>query len=218
MSIFLLSAVPLTYFLFVSVEFKESADSVMLRRSYLYGLLVFAASLPVIVFINRYINPGYMPVPLFLYHWATEFLFFTAASAGGYYLLRLKGYVSFDRRRDFVYLVSFFYGYFSPAGFYMLIKKFYWLDTYLLFMYPVLLAVIGFWISFTVMEAGRAEGYRRTVILLSLVPSTAAAAAVPALYYLNYHSYALMLTVFLPLLCSSVYSILRNDYRRGMGF
>ncbi len=218
MSIFLLSAVPLSYFLFVSVEFKDDADPDMLRRSYFYGLLVFAASLPVIVFVNKYINPGYRPVPLFLYHWFTELILFVIASAGGYYLLRFKGYLSFDKRRDFVYLTSFFYGYLSPAGFYMLIKKFYWLDTYILFLYPVLLAVLGFWLSFTVMEALRADGYRRIIILLSLIPSTAVMGAVPALYYLNYHSYALMLAVFLPLLCSSVYSILRNDYRRKSGF
>ncbi len=187
------------------------------RESFISGIIVFAVSLIFITAVNHYISRGYNPVPLFMYHWFTDLFVLTIGGTLGFLFLYYRGILVFERRKDFPFIYTYFSGYLSLTGLYILIKDFYSFDSYILFLYPVLLIVLGFVVSFLVLEAQRSSGYMKILLFFTLIPGTAAIAAVPALYYLNYHSYAFMLTGFLPLLASSIYSILRNDYRSLFG-
>ena len=212
MRVFLLSAVPLTFFLYISIEYSSIMAAKRFWKSFYLGIVTFIMSLVIITSLSYYIPMGYESLPLFMYHWFMDLFSFALASVTGYLFLYYRGILIFDQRKDFPFLFAFFSGYLSPAGLYILIKNFYCLDTYILFLYPVVLVVLGFVVTFLVIEALRSRGYLRILLFAANVPATAVIAIVPALYYLNYHTYALLLAWFLPLVALSIYSILRNDY------
>lgn len=217
MSIFLLSALPLAFFFYISIEFTGLIAADTFKKAYISGLVVFVVSIVILTTMNSYIQSGYTRLGLFFYHWFFDIFFFLAAGTAGYFILYFRGFLVFDERKEFPFLYTFFSGYLTPVGLYTLIRNFYTLDSYLLFFYPVLIAVSGFWITFIMLEVLRHRGYKRVIILISILPFTFIAAIVPVLYYLNFHSYALMLDLFLLLISSSVYSILRHDYRAVFG-
>lgn len=217
MSIFLLSAVPLVFFLYISIEYSGILATKLFWKSFLLGGITFIVSLILLTVLDYFIHPVYEPVPLFIYHWFMDLFFFSLSGTLGFLLFYYRGILVFERRKDFPLVYAFFSGFLSPAGVYILIKNFYFLDTYLLFLYPLLLVVIGFITTFLVIEAQRSNGYKQIFLFLLIIPATAVIAGVPALYYLNYHTYAVLLACFLPLLSSSIYSILRNEYHTVFG-
>ncbi len=212
MSIFLLSAVPLGFFLYISIEYSGIMATKLFWKSFILGGISFIVSLILLTVLGYPIHPAYEPVPLFVYHWFMDLFFFALSGTLGFLFFYYRGILVFERRKDFPFVYSFFSGFLSPAGVYILIKKFYFLDTYILFLYPLLLVVLGFITTFLVLEVQRSNGYRQILLFIIMIPATAVLAGVPALYYLNYHTYAVLLSCFLPLLSSSIYSILRNDY------
>ncbi len=217
MSIFLVTAVPLVSFLYISLEFRGLSATKTFKNAFISGFILSIFSLLILAVISYYVQERYSRFMVFLCHWIFDVLIFTLFSVGGYFLFTVRRLFSFDKRTDYPFLYAYFAGYLTPVGFYMLIRNFYTLDSYILFLFPLLLIALGFWIPFIILEAQRQRGYLRIVIFLALLPLTMAAALVPGLYYLNYRTYAVLLDLFLLLLCSSVYSILRRDYTQIFG-
>lgn len=217
MSIFLLTAVPLFFFLFMSIDFSGIIATKNFKTAFILGGGISFFSLFVLSVVHYYINIHYSWLPLFFYHWFFDVFFFTLVSVSGFTVLVGKRVIPACDRKDFPFVYAFFSGYFAPVPLYILIQKFYMLDSFILFLYPILLITLGFWISFIVLEAIGHRGYRRVLIFSSLIPLTGAAALVPEFYYLNFQNYGMLIGLFLFLVCFSVYSILRHDYRRVFG-
>ncbi len=212
MSIFLLTAVPLISFFYLSLEFKGLTSTKTFKTTFVSGFALSVLSVLILAIVNYYVQQRYTKLMVFVCHWIFDVLYYTVFSVGGYFILSFRTSRPYRKRKDFPFLYSFFAGYFSPVGLYMLIRNFYTFDSYILFLFPLMLVALGFWLPFIILEAQRQRGYVRVLIFLSILPFTLVIALVPELYYLNYHTYATLLDLFILLLCSSVYSILRDDY------
>jgi len=217
MSMFLLTAVPLFFFLFMSIDFSGIIATKNFRTAFILGCGISFFSLLLLSIIHYYITIRYSWLTLFFYHWFFNVFFFTLVSVTESAVLVGKRLLPAYDRKDFPFVYAFFSGYFTPVSFYILIQKFYMLDFFILFLYPLLLITLGFWISFIVLEAFGHQGYLRVLIFSTLIPLTATAALVPEFYYLNFQNYGMLIGLFLFIICFSVYSILRHDYRRVFG-
>ncbi len=217
MSIFLLTAVPLVFFLFITLEFRGLTATKTFKSAFVSGFVLSALSLLILAVMSYYIQNRYTRLMVFICHWFFDILYYTLFSVGGYFVLSARRFFVFDDRKDFPFLYAYFSGYLTPVGFYTVMRNFYTLDSYILFLFPMILIAVGFWLSFLIIEGQRQRGYLRVIIFLTILPLTLTAALVPWLYYLNYQMYALLLDIFILLVCSSIYSILRHDYTKIFG-
>ncbi len=212
-----MTAVPLVFFLYITLEFRGLTATTNFKNAFVSGFIFSVLSLLILAVMSYYIQNRYTKLMVYICHWFFDVLYYTVFSLGGYFILSTRRFLVFDDRKDFPFIYTYFSGYLTPVGFYIAIRNFYTMDSYILFLFPLILIVMGFWLAFIILEAQRQRGYLRVIIFLTILPMTLAVALVPWLYYLNYQMYAVLLDIFIVLVCSSVYSILRHDYTRIFG-
>ncbi len=129
MSIFLVTAVPLVSFLYLSQEFRGLSATKTFKNAFISGFILSIISLLILAVINYYVQERYSWIMVFLCHWIFDVLLFTMFSVGGYFLFTARRFFFFDKRKDYPFLFAYFSGYFTPVGFYMLMRNFYTLDS-----------------------------------------------------------------------------------------
>ncbi len=194
--------------------FKWDIITVRLKNLFFIGILNFIVAKFFTIFIHFFYKVNFDKLPLFFYLWISEILVFTVFLLITYLLLVRRGLLRFDSYREFPYIFSYVSGFLALSGLTRVVGSQLKVDSYILFIYPIVCIILLLFYSVIFIEAGTRRDYRSYLLYSLLLPLSLVLALIPWLYYINYIFASFGLALILLIVSISVFFFLKKDYVR----
>ena len=135
MFIFMLTAIPLTFFLFYSIYEKWRDDKKYLIEDLGWGVKVFIVSLIIILITRYFVKTGWNTKELFIYHTVIDYALWAFICMAGYIILYGFEYKNFQIK--FMEISGYLFGYYIFSGIIDTLVLFGNYNVYTLFMLPM---------------------------------------------------------------------------------
>ncbi len=213
-SLFVLLAVPILYTVLVTVFFEKELGRKRFNRAFFSGMLLFVLVQVIYQFIKLFYKINYEWFPLYIFLWATEILPFIIVLVSGYFLLVRRGVFRQDSYLEYPHVFSYTAGLLVLAGLFRSVNSLWKLDSYILFLYPLLIISILILFPVIVVEAGVRRGYGKALFFALLLPYSLILVLIPWLFYINYFFISLGTALFISAGSLAAFLLLRKDYIR----
>ena len=185
------------------------------KKLFFIGMLNFIIAKFIVLLIHFFYKINYDKIPLFFYLWISEILVLTVFLLFTYKLLIRWGLLRPDSYREYSIIFSYSSGFFALTGLTKVIGSQLKLDSYIIFIYPLVSLILLILYSIILIEAGTKRDYKSYLLYSLLLPLSLLLALIPWLYYINYIQASYGLT-FISLIGSFVaFYLLKKDYIRS---
>ena len=198
--------------LFINLFFKWGAVTARLKKLFFIGMLNFVVAKFVILLIHFFYKINFDKIPFFFYLWISEILVFSVFLLFTYQVLIRLGLLRPDSFREYPYVFSYISGFFTLAGLTAVVGSQLKLDSYIVFIYPIVCLTLLLSYSIIFIEAGTRQNYKSFLLYFLLLPLSLILAFIPWLYYLNYARVSLGLALITLTGSFVVFFFLKKDY------
>jgi len=215
MSLFPIFCLLISSLIIINHFLKWDIITARFKKLFFIGFLNFAVAKIFTIFIHFFYKVNYDKLPLFFYLWISEILIFTVFLVITYLLIVRRGLLRFDSYREYPFVFSYISGFLVLSGVAMVFGNQLKVDSYILFIYPVVCIIILLLYSVIFIEAGTRRSYKSYLLYSLLLPLSLILALIPWLYYINYIFASFGLTLVTLIVSISVFSLLKKDYIRN---